>query len=104
MLGLASSHYNIYLYLCEPCDAFIGEPDLDGRINYNYKHLQSATKYFSEENILGRGGFGDVFKVLKMNFLYCIFYYVISITPKHVSCYSFKMISLRFYYLINFIY
>ncbi|XP_023767480.1 cold-responsive protein kinase 1 [Lactuca sativa] len=41
-----------------------GEPDLDGRINYNYKHLQSATKYFSEENILGRGGFGDVFKAL----------------------------------------
>ncbi|XP_023767473.1 cold-responsive protein kinase 1 [Lactuca sativa] len=41
-----------------------GEPDLDGAINYNYKQLQSATNNFSEENILGRGGFGEVFKAV----------------------------------------
>lgn len=67
------SYHNIYLYLYGPCDAFIGEPDLDGAINYNYKQLQSATNNFSEENILGRGGFGEVFKVLKMNITFYIF-------------------------------
>nr|XP_043629242.1 cysteine-rich receptor-like protein kinase 2 isoform X2 [Erigeron canadensis] len=31
-------------------------------VNYNYKHLQLATNNFSEENILGKGGYGEVFK------------------------------------------
>ncbi|KAL9995968.1 putative protein kinase RLK-Pelle-DLSV family [Helianthus debilis subsp. tardiflorus] len=37
-------------------------PELKGAINYNYKDLQLATNNFSEENILGKGGFGEVFK------------------------------------------
>ncbi|KAJ0703664.1 putative protein kinase RLK-Pelle-DLSV family [Helianthus annuus] len=37
-------------------------PELKGTINYNYKDLQLATNNFSEENILGKGGFGEVFK------------------------------------------
>ncbi|KAI3519031.1 hypothetical protein L1887_08004 [Cichorium endivia] len=41
-----------------------GEPNLDGAINYNYKHLESATNNFSDQNILGRGGFGEVFKAI----------------------------------------
>ncbi|CAH1437026.1 unnamed protein product [Lactuca virosa] len=41
-----------------------GEPDLDRGINYNFKQLQSATNNFSEDNILGRGGFGEVFKAV----------------------------------------
>ncbi|KAL4577876.1 hypothetical protein LXL04_013991 [Taraxacum kok-saghyz] len=36
--------------------------DLKGAVHYNYKDLQLATNYFGEENILGRGGFGEVFK------------------------------------------
>ncbi|XP_023767472.2 cysteine-rich receptor-like protein kinase 43 [Lactuca sativa] len=35
-----------------------------GAVNYNYKHLQLATKNFSEENSIGRGGFGEVFKAI----------------------------------------
>ncbi|MFS8010090.1 putative protein kinase RLK-Pelle-DLSV family [Helianthus anomalus] len=37
-------------------------PELKRAINYNYKDLQLATNNFSEENILGKGGFGEVFK------------------------------------------
>ncbi|XP_071707547.1 cysteine-rich receptor-like protein kinase 43 isoform X2 [Rutidosis leptorrhynchoides] len=36
--------------------------DLEGAIRYNYRDLKLATRNFSEENILGRGGFGEVFK------------------------------------------
>ncbi|PWA74285.1 hypothetical protein CTI12_AA219240 [Artemisia annua] len=39
-------------------------PDLNGAINYNYKDLQLATKDFSKENFLGKGGFGEVFKAI----------------------------------------
>lgn len=37
--------------------------ELQGPLNYHYKDLKSATKNFSEENKLGEGGFGDVYKV-----------------------------------------
>ncbi|KAJ9541301.1 hypothetical protein OSB04_027807 [Centaurea solstitialis] len=40
------------------------EADLKGAINYNYKDLQLATNDFSEENILGKGGYGEVFKAI----------------------------------------
>ncbi|XP_024959470.1 cysteine-rich receptor-like protein kinase 2 [Cynara cardunculus var. scolymus] len=40
------------------------EEDLKGGISYNYKDLQLATNDFSEENILGKGGFGEVFKAI----------------------------------------
>ncbi|KAI3794379.1 hypothetical protein L1987_37010 [Smallanthus sonchifolius] len=39
-------------------------PKLEGAINYNYKDLQLATNNFSEKNILGKGGFGEVFKAI----------------------------------------
>ncbi|KAI3747600.1 hypothetical protein L6452_10113 [Arctium lappa] len=40
------------------------EEDLKGAINYNYRDLQLATNDFSEENILGKGGYGEVFKAI----------------------------------------
>nr|XP_043634244.1 cysteine-rich receptor-like protein kinase 2 [Erigeron canadensis] len=36
--------------------------DLEGAVHYNYKDLQMATNNFSNANILGKGGFGEVFK------------------------------------------
>jgi len=41
----------------------LGATELRGPVNYKYKDLKSATKNFSEENKLGEGGFGDVYKV-----------------------------------------
>ena len=41
----------------------MGATELRGPVNYNYKDLKSATKNFIEENKLGEGGFGDVYKV-----------------------------------------
>ncbi|XP_058098024.1 cysteine-rich receptor-like protein kinase 2 [Magnolia sinica] len=44
----------------------LGVTELQGPVNYHYNDLKSATKNFSEENKLGEGGFGDVYKgVLK---------------------------------------
>ncbi|KAD7479175.1 hypothetical protein R6Q59_008018 [Mikania micrantha] len=40
------------------------QEDLEGTINYNYTDLQLATNNFSEENILGKGGYGEVFKAI----------------------------------------
>ncbi|KAI3704395.1 hypothetical protein L1987_74614 [Smallanthus sonchifolius] len=40
------------------------QEDLKGTLHYNYKDLQLATNNFSEENILGKGGFGEVFKAI----------------------------------------
>ncbi|KAI3794374.1 hypothetical protein L1987_37005 [Smallanthus sonchifolius] len=40
------------------------EQDFEGAVHYNYKDLQLATNNFSEENILGKGGFGEVFKAV----------------------------------------
>ncbi|XP_059449583.1 cold-responsive protein kinase 1-like [Corylus avellana] len=40
----------------------LGATELRGPVNYKYKDLKSATKNFSEENKLGEGGFGDVYK------------------------------------------
>ncbi|KAK1430012.1 hypothetical protein QVD17_12448 [Tagetes erecta] len=37
---------------------------VNGIVSYNYKHLQLATNNFSEENIIGKGGFGEVFKAI----------------------------------------
>ncbi|KAL8246807.1 hypothetical protein R6Q59_008023 [Mikania micrantha] len=36
--------------------------NFEGAVHYNYKDLQRATDNFSQENILGKGGFGEVFK------------------------------------------
>ncbi|KAF5180740.1 Cold-responsive protein kinase [Thalictrum thalictroides] len=47
----------------------LGATELRGPVNYNYKDLVSATKNFSEENKLGEGGFGDVYKVTDMGLL-----------------------------------
>ncbi|KAH1082891.1 hypothetical protein J1N35_022652 [Gossypium stocksii] len=44
----------------------LGATELQGPINYKYKDLSTATKKFSNQNKLGEGGFGDVYKgVLK---------------------------------------
>nr|GME03175.1 cysteine-rich receptor-like protein kinase 2 [Ipomoea batatas] len=40
----------------------LGATELRGPENYRYKDLKAATKGFSEENKLGQGGFGDVYK------------------------------------------
>ncbi|XP_019185429.1 PREDICTED: cysteine-rich receptor-like protein kinase 2 [Ipomoea nil] len=40
----------------------LGATQLRGPENYGYKDLKAATKAFSEENKLGEGGFGDVYK------------------------------------------
>ncbi|XP_019185434.1 PREDICTED: cysteine-rich receptor-like protein kinase 2 [Ipomoea nil] len=40
----------------------LGATQLRGPENYRYKDLKAATKGFSEENKLGQGGFGDVYK------------------------------------------
>ncbi|KAD7478578.1 hypothetical protein E3N88_01714 [Mikania micrantha] len=40
------------------------QEDLKGTLNYNYKDLQLATNNFNEENILGKGGYGEVFKAI----------------------------------------
>lgn len=40
----------------------LGATELRGPVNYRYKDLKSATKNFSQDNKLGEGGFGDVYK------------------------------------------
>lgn len=45
-------------------DRVLNAEDLQGTLHYNYKDMQLATNNFSEENIIGKGGFGEVFKVL----------------------------------------
>ncbi|KAL5703901.1 hypothetical protein ACHQM5_022394 [Ranunculus cassubicifolius] len=40
----------------------LGATELRGPVSFKYKDLISATKNFSEENKLGEGGFGDVYK------------------------------------------
>ncbi|KAI3704409.1 hypothetical protein L1987_74629 [Smallanthus sonchifolius] len=41
-----------------------GAPEPKGAGYYRYKHLELATNNFSEENIIGKGGFGEVFKAI----------------------------------------
>ncbi|WOL06023.1 hypothetical protein Cni_G14755 [Canna indica] len=44
----------------------LGATELQGPLNFHYKDLKDATENFSEENKLGEGGFGEVYKgVLK---------------------------------------
>ncbi|XP_052196769.1 cysteine-rich receptor-like protein kinase 2 [Diospyros lotus] len=45
----------------------IGGSELQGPAEYSYKDLKSATRNFSEENKLGGGGFGDVYKGVLRN-------------------------------------
>ncbi|KAL5537505.1 hypothetical protein UlMin_045602 [Ulmus minor] len=40
----------------------LGATELQGPVNYKHKDLKLATKNFSEQNKLGEGGFGDVYK------------------------------------------
>ncbi|XP_027931027.1 cold-responsive protein kinase 1-like [Vigna unguiculata] len=40
----------------------LGATDLKGPVSFRYKDLKAATKNFSDENKLGEGGFGDVYK------------------------------------------
>ncbi|XP_058098018.1 cysteine-rich receptor-like protein kinase 42 isoform X4 [Magnolia sinica] len=41
----------------------LGATELRGPVNFRYKDLKIATKNFSQENKLGGGGFGDVYKL-----------------------------------------
>ncbi|KAL9320200.1 hypothetical protein ACSQ67_012039 [Phaseolus vulgaris] len=43
-------------------DNILGATELKGPVSFRYKDLKAATKDFSEENKLGQGGFGDVYK------------------------------------------
>ncbi|KAJ4960982.1 hypothetical protein NE237_020892 [Protea cynaroides] len=45
----------------------LGATELRGPVNYAYRDLKHATKNFSEENKLGEGGFGDVYKGVLRN-------------------------------------
>lgn len=45
-----------------PRDGILGATELRGPVNYKYSVLKSATRNFTEENKLGEGGFGDVYK------------------------------------------
>ncbi|KAL3845085.1 hypothetical protein ACJIZ3_002488 [Penstemon smallii] len=47
--------------------SILGATELQGPNIYSYKDLKSATKNFSEENKLGEGGFGDVYKATLEN-------------------------------------
>lgn len=40
----------------------LGATELRGPMNFRYRDLKSATKNFNQENKLGEGGFGDVYK------------------------------------------
>ncbi|KAK1273638.1 Cysteine-rich receptor-like protein kinase 42 [Acorus gramineus] len=44
----------------------LGATELRGPMNFHYKDLKVSTKNFSEENKLGEGGFGDVYKAWKL--------------------------------------
>lgn len=45
----------------------LGATELQGPLTYSYKDLKTATKNFSDENKLGVGGFGDVYKGILKN-------------------------------------
>ena len=62
--------FNYFLFLT---DGILGASELRGPVNYKYNVLKSATKNFSEENKLGEGGFGEVYKVRKTREKYEIF-------------------------------
>jgi hypothetical protein len=50
--------------MCSLAGNILGATELKGPVNYKYSDLKAATKNFSDENKLGEGGFGDVYKVM----------------------------------------
>ncbi|KAL5993522.1 hypothetical protein ACLOJK_014447 [Asimina triloba] len=50
-----------------PKGDILGATELRGPVNFHYRDLKSATRNFSDENKLGGGGFGDVYKGLLKN-------------------------------------
>lgn len=46
-----------------------GVSKLKGPLTYSFNELVFATKNFCDENKLGEGGFGSVFKVTSISFL-----------------------------------
>ncbi|KAK9071523.1 hypothetical protein SSX86_010092 [Deinandra increscens subsp. villosa] len=51
------------LWRCRWKKSHRGGKDI-GVVYYNYRHLKMATNNFGEENMIGKGGFGEVFKAI----------------------------------------
>lgn len=49
--------------MCSLPGDILGATELKGPVSYKYNDLKAATKNFNDENKLGEGGFGDVYKV-----------------------------------------
>lgn len=62
----------------------LGATELKGPVTYRYKDLKSATKNFNDENKLGEGGFGDVYKVYLVYLN--IFYFILLLRVHKETC------------------
>ena len=58
-------------------DASVGKVDMGEVPLFTFEIIANATKHFSVTNLIGRGGFGHVYKVT--NFLYIQFFAIFSI-------------------------
>jgi len=49
--------------MCCYAGNILGATEFKSPVNYKYNDLKAATRNFNDENKLGEGGFGDVYKV-----------------------------------------
>ena len=66
----------------------LGATELRGPTNFSYRDLKSATKNFKEENKLGEGGFGDVYKVRILYLHVIMISWLISSTSTNIAIMS----------------